>query len=202
MAPLSTPLPNATIHATPDSSAVNTPSPDYAYATKYAGPPFPVANASIPPSSAGGGNHNCNMVGLPRCQEQFGNNSSHHHPECCSTRRANVAESNCQTGAQHVFGHPVHSQHSHANVVPLALLGRWPALVECPGCRGVAPTSTKHVAGKGSHWMATMFFFTTGIFTFVPYVTPAMKDVEHHCLRCGRHLATNRFGGGTQAKLM
>lgn len=50
--------------------------------------------------------------------------------------------------------------------------------------------------------MATMFFFTTGIFTFVPYVTPAMKDVEHHCLRCGRHLATNRFGGGTQAKLM
>ncbi|KAI6366840.1 hypothetical protein MCOR25_005056 [Pyricularia grisea] len=198
MAPLNTHLANATIHATPDSSAVNTPSPDYAYATKYAGPPFPVTNNStgIPPSTTCRGN-NCNMVGLSRCQEPF--NSSSNHPECCNFRRANVPESNYQMGAQHVFNHP---QHSHANVVPLALLGRWPALVECPGCMGVAPTSTKHVAGKGSHWMATMFLFTTGILTFVPYVTPAMKDVEHHCLRCGRHLATNRFGGGTQAKLM
>ncbi|TLD31344.1 hypothetical protein PspLS_01813 [Pyricularia sp. CBS 133598] len=203
MAPLSTNLPNATIHATPDSSAVNTPSPDYAYATKYAGPPFPVThtNVSVPPSTAGGANNNCNMVGLSRCPEPFSNNNNN-HSECCNIRRSNVPESNCQMGAQRVFNHPVHSQHSHANVVPLALLGRWPALVECPGCRGVAPTSTKHVAGKGSHWMATMFFFTTAIFTFVPYVTPAMKDVEHHCLRCGRHLATNRFGGGTQAKLM
>jgi hypothetical protein len=39
---------------------------------------------------------------------------------------------------------------SGANVVPLPLVGRWPALVECPSCDAVAPTVTEHQAGKGS----------------------------------------------------
>ncbi|WYZ42344.1 hypothetical protein EsH8_VI_000043 [Colletotrichum jinshuiense] len=91
---------------------------------------------------------------------------------------------------------------SRANVVPIALLDRWPALIECPGCKGVAPTNTEHMVGKGTHWMATMFFFTTAIGVFIPYVARPFKDIRHTCMRCGRKVATRRFGGGTKAHLM
>jgi hypothetical protein len=51
--------------------------------------------------------------------------------------------------------------------------------------------------------MAFLFFLTTGgVFSFVPYVAKPMKNVRHSCRRCGRHLATKRFGGGTKTHLM
>lgn len=50
--------------------------------------------------------------------------------------------------------------------------------------------------------MAVMFFFTTVIFAFIPYAFDTFKDVRHKCMRCGQSLATNHFGGGTQAHLM
>ncbi|KAL0938316.1 litaf-like zinc finger domain-containing protein [Colletotrichum truncatum] len=123
-------------------------------------------------------------------------------------------------GCQHTgSGHPSHchahapyaqpchhgeaiGEGSRANVVPLPMLGRWPALVECPGCRGVAPTTTDHTIGKGTHWMAVLLFCTTGLGVFIPYSMKPFKNVRHNCLRCGRTLATRRFGGGTKAHLM
>jgi hypothetical protein len=50
--------------------------------------------------------------------------------------------------------------------------------------------------------MAAMFFFTTGIGVFIPYVANPFKNVEHACMKCGRRLATRRFGSGTKAHLM
>lgn len=37
-----------------------------------------------------------------------------------------------------------------ANIVPVPLLARYPALIQCPGCREISATSTKHVVGKGT----------------------------------------------------
>jgi hypothetical protein len=39
---------------------------------------------------------------------------------------------------------------SEANVVPLSLLGRWPATVECPGCWELTFTNTKVKSAKGT----------------------------------------------------
>ncbi|KAH6654003.1 LITAF-like zinc ribbon domain-containing protein [Truncatella angustata] len=89
-----------------------------------------------------------------------------------------------------------------SNLVPLPLLARYPALAECPGCRSVGPTSVHHRAGKGTHWMATFFFFTTGILALLPYTMDHFKNAEHTCMKCGRKLATQRFGGGTKAHLI
>ncbi|KAK6087979.1 litaf-like zinc finger domain-containing protein [Seiridium cupressi] len=110
-------------------------------------------------------------------------------------------------GCPHAGNGRSHGNHHHehqvpANVVPLPLLKRYTALAECPACRGVGPTNVKHRAGKGTHWMATFFFFTTGIFVFLPYAMDHFKNAEHVCMKCGRKLATQRFGGSTKAHLM
>jgi hypothetical protein len=34
--------------------------------------------------------------------------------------------------------------------VPLSLLGRWAAVVECPICKELTRTSVRHKAGKGT----------------------------------------------------
>lgn len=39
---------------------------------------------------------------------------------------------------------------SWANVVPLSLLGRWAAVVECPLCKELTRTTLKHETGKGT----------------------------------------------------
>ncbi|KAI4596750.1 hypothetical protein KJ359_005092 [Pestalotiopsis sp. 9143b] len=100
--------------------------------------------------------------------------------------------------------HHYHERHESAanNVVPLPLLGRFPALAECPGCRSVSPTSVRYRNGKGTHWMATFFLFSTGIFAFLPYSMDHFKNAEHSCMKCGRRLATQRFGGGTRSHLI
>lgn len=51
-------------------------------------------------------------------------------------------------------------------------------------------------------WMAALFFFTTGLGVFLPYAEKTFKNVEHMCMSCGRVVAVQRFGGGTQAKLL
>lgn len=51
-------------------------------------------------------------------------------------------------------------------------------------------------------WMATFFFFTTGIFAFVPYAMRHFKDAKHSCVHCGRLLATYRFGSGPRAHVL
>ncbi|TDZ25666.1 hypothetical protein Cob_v001407 [Colletotrichum orbiculare MAFF 240422] len=128
-----------------------------------------------------------------------------HHTGAHSIAHQDAAPS-CHPSHGHIVQpcHPSRDiyQASRANLVPLPLLGKWPALVECPGCQGVAPTTTEHTIGKGTHWMAVMLFFTTGLGVFVPYSTNTFKNVRHNCLRCGRVLATKRFGGGTRAHLM
>ena len=50
--------------------------------------------------------------------------------------------------------------------------------------------------------MATMFFLTTGLGVFLPYANNNFKNVEHKCMSCGRTVAVQMFGGGTQAKLL
>ncbi|KAG8157262.1 hypothetical protein KVR01_012970 [Diaporthe batatas] len=89
-----------------------------------------------------------------------------------------------------------------ANVVPLSLLGRWAAVVECPLCKELTRTTLRHETGKGTHWMATLLFFTTAVGAFIPYVTDFSKNVRHSCLKCGSTLATNHFGSGTEAHLI
>jgi hypothetical protein len=41
-------------------------------------------------------------------------------------------------------------QPSWANVVPLSLLGRWAAVVECPLCKELTRTTLRHETGKGT----------------------------------------------------
>ncbi|ROW04776.1 hypothetical protein VMCG_04772 [Cytospora schulzeri] len=65
---------------------------------------------------------------------------------------------------------------SRANVVPLSLLKRWPACVECPVCRELTHTNARIKTGHGTHWMATLLFFTTGVGAFVPYMTNFSKN--------------------------
>lgn len=52
-------------------------------------------------------------------------------------QRANTSRSN--------MGEP-----SWANVVPLSLLGRWAAVVECPLCKELTRTTLRHETGKGT----------------------------------------------------
>lgn len=52
-------------------------------------------------------------------------------------QRANTSRSN--------VGEP-----SLANVVPLSLLGRWAAVVECPLCKELTRTTLRHETGKGT----------------------------------------------------
>ncbi|KAK7966001.1 uncharacterized protein PG986_000278 [Apiospora aurea] len=107
----------------------------------------------------------------------------------------------CHHGQQPVAQHSYHEP-AKANVVPVPLLQRWSALVQCPGCREIAPTVVKYQSGKGTHWIATFFFFTTGIFVFVPYSMKHFKNAEHSCVHCGRLLATYRFGSGPRAHVL
>lgn len=51
-------------------------------------------------------------------------------------------------------------------------------------------------------WMATFFLLSTGIFAFLPYSMDHFKNAEHSCMKCGRRLATQRFGGGTRSHLI
>ncbi|KAH7028165.1 LITAF-like zinc ribbon domain-containing protein [Microdochium trichocladiopsis] len=133
-------------------------------------------------------------------------------PAYCSTtiHHHNMHASATGTPAVH---HHTHSQmpvnHYYAepprlygNVVPVPLLQRFPALIQCPACRDIGPTSVRHVPGKGTHWMATFFFFTTGLGVFIPYAANHFKNAEHMCSKCGRIVAVQRFGGATQAKLL
>ncbi|KUI70967.1 hypothetical protein VM1G_06574 [Cytospora mali] len=95
-----------------------------------------------------------------------------------------------------------HGSLSRANVVPLSLLKRWPATVECPACGELTHTNTRFETGNGTHWMATLLFFTTAVGVVVPYMSDFAKNVQHNCLRCGRTLATHHFGSGTEVHLV
>ncbi|KAK7910867.1 hypothetical protein PG985_013348 [Apiospora marii] len=108
----------------------------------------------------------------------------------------------CCHHVQRPAGPNQYHEPAKANVVPVPLLQRWSALVECPGCHEIAPTVVRYKSGKGAHWMATFFFFTTGIFAFVPYAMNHFKDAKHSCVHCGRLLATYRFGSGPRAHVL
>lgn len=97
---------------------------------------------------------------------------------------------------------PSLQQKANPNLVPLSMLQRWPATVECPACRQATHTGISHEAGKGTHLMAVMFFFTTGVGAFIPYVCNAMKNVRHSCMKCGTPLATHHFGSSTESHLL
>ncbi|KAK7954978.1 hypothetical protein PG988_015672 [Apiospora saccharicola] len=117
----------------------------------------------------------------------------------CHTTTTTVC---CCHHVQRPAGHNQYHEPAKANVVPVPLLQRWSALVECPGCHEIAPTVVKYKPGKGAHWIATFFSFTTGIFAFVPYAMRHFKDAKHSCVHCGRLLATYRFGSGPRAHVL
>jgi hypothetical protein len=48
---------------------------------------------------------------------------------------------------------PPPPQKSYANVVPLSLLNRWPATVECPACKEMTHTGTRYEVGKGTQYV-------------------------------------------------
>ncbi|KAK8041298.1 hypothetical protein PG994_014305 [Apiospora phragmitis] len=125
--------------------------------------------------------------------------ASHHTCQCQTTAACYTV---CCHGVRHLAGHHSYHEPVTANVVPVPLLQRWSALAQCPGCHEVAPTVVKYKSGKGTHWMATFFFFTTGIFTFIPYAVNHFKNAEHSCVHCGRLLATYRFGSGPRAHVL
>ncbi|KAH8895475.1 hypothetical protein GQ53DRAFT_820304 [Thozetella sp. PMI_491] len=110
----------------------------------------------------------------------------------------------------HICHPPAQSSHIHyhgdarsrANVVPVPLLQRHPALAQCPGCYAVSPTRVRYVSGKGTHYMGVFFFLFTGIGVFIPYAMNHFKNAEHSCLKCGRVLAVQKFGGSTKAYLI
>ncbi|KAK6834912.1 hypothetical protein PG990_000280 [Apiospora arundinis] len=117
---------------------------------------------------------------------------SHHgcHTVCCCHH------------AHHPAPHHSYREPTTANVVPVPLLQRWSALAQCPGCHEIAPTVVQYKSGKGTHWMATFFFFTTGIFAWVPYSMKHFKNAQHSCVHCKRVLATYRFGSGPRAHVV
>jgi len=83
--------------------------------------------------------------------------------------------------------------------IPISLLGRYQAPVECPACSRRTVTVVKHKNGKGTHTWAGILFVTTFIGGVVPYTMDYFKNVQHRCGRCGVVLATNHFGSGTEA---
>lgn len=56
----------------------------------------------------------------------------------------------CCHHVQRPVGHNQYHEPAKANVVPVPLLQRWSALVECPGCHEIAPTVVKYRPGKGA----------------------------------------------------
>lgn len=101
---------------------------------------------------------------------------------------------------------------SSLKAVPLNLLKRHAAIVECPRCRSCERSTTFLCAGTRTQWVypsprispqkaentngltqesgiATLLFFTTVVFACVPYLTSSTKDVKHHCSNCGTLLA-------------
>ncbi|KAF8852558.1 hypothetical protein BDZ45DRAFT_678250 [Acephala macrosclerotiorum] len=90
---------------------------------------------------------------------------------------------------------------SGVEAIPISLLGRYQAPVECPACSRRTVTSVKHKNGKGTHTWAGILFFTTGVGVVVPYMVDYFKNVQHKCGRCGVVLATIHFGSGTEAHL-
>lgn len=154
-------------------------------------PPVPESENSVPGSMRLQRLHQDDIytASPARAQSASGNQHPARPWHRSVLERANTSRSNC--------GEP-----SWANVVPLSLLGRWAAVVECPLCKELTRTTLRHETGKGTHWMATLLLFTTGVGFFVPYVTDFSKNVQHRCLKCGNTLATNHFGSGTEAHLI
>jgi len=74
--------------------------------------------------------------------------------------------------------------------VPHMLLRRKPAMVNCRmcGCNGL--TRTEFVIGNTNHALATVFFFTTGVFFWIPYKIKSWRNINHQCGICGVLVAT------------
>ena len=72
-----------------------------------------------------------------------------------------VHHSHATTCGCHVVHHPVVATHRHcretvpcesadANVVPVGMLRRWPALIECPACHEVGATNIRYKTDKAT----------------------------------------------------
>lgn len=134
-----------------------------------------------------------------------------------------------QSQRSHPEGHGLialqQNDKSGDSTIPVSLLGRYQASVECPACSRRTVTSVKHKNWKATQSVTisrftssrremlmseanscmqylgscTPFYYRNWV--FVPYLSDYFKNVQHKCGRCGVVLATNHFGSGTEAHL-
>lgn len=74
------------------------------------------------------------------------------HMNCCSMVHHHQVPANAHTMYYHNEPPRI-----YGNVVPLPLLQRHAALVQCPGCREVAATTTRHKNGKGTQYVLSSY---------------------------------------------
>lgn len=74
-----------------------------------------------------------------------------HHTRPAATAQCHTTTTAvCCHHVQRPAGPNQYHEPAKANVVPVPLLQRWSALVECPGCHEIAPTVVKYRPGKGA----------------------------------------------------
>ncbi|PLB49097.1 hypothetical protein P170DRAFT_408078 [Aspergillus steynii IBT 23096] len=80
---------------------------------------------------------------------------------------------------------------------PLHTLQRGPAPVDCPICSHREMTRVDVESGNTTHgWAAVICCcFCLGC---IPYLISSLKDVNHHCGKCGAMLATFHASGRTE----
>ncbi|KAF9884801.1 hypothetical protein FE257_001217 [Aspergillus nanangensis] len=80
---------------------------------------------------------------------------------------------------------------------PLHALQRGPSPVDCPVCAHREMTRVEAEAGNTTHgWAAVLCCcFCLGC---IPYLMSSLKDIHHHCGKCGVLLATWHGSGRTE----
>lgn len=84
---------------------------------------------------------------------------------------------------------PMGQQSQYHTATPLQNLTEGAAPVDCPTCRTRALTRTEYVSGNTAIAWAALLCFCCFL-GCIPFMMRSLKDVEHHCGKCGVLLAT------------
>lgn len=91
---------------------------------------------------------------------------------------------------------PMGQQSQYHTATPLQNLSEGAAPVDCPSCRSRALTRTEYVSGNTAMGWAALLCFCCCL-GCIPFMMRSLKDVEHHCGKCGVLLATWHNSGRT-----
>jgi len=94
-------------------------------------------------------------------------------------------------------GQQQQAQQRYLNATPIGVLGRGASPVDCPACGKREMTRVTYVTGNTTHGWAfgACICFCLGC---IPYLLNDMKDVQHHCGKCGVLLSTWHRSGAVE----